>query len=299
MSLQDMRIFLETMRANEAGLINQVDSEFLHDFRIAVRRTRSLLGQVKKVFPEDKREEFIDEYAWLSTLTGPARDYDVMLLEFSDYQAMLPGVDVSGFAGLKEFLKSKQKQAYDCLIEALQSKRYEELNKNWRDFLASDFCQVCEFESRQTIQALANKRIAHVYTRAISEGKSITPTSPVEEFHRLRKTCKKLRYLMEIFRNLYSTKNVKISINELKNLQDVLGELQDLEVHIDILQDFLLQKYPGENSQQKSEGTVQQLTDKMRKRKLTVQNSFQARFDSFASKKNTKMFADLLGLKKI
>jgi CHAD domain-containing protein len=220
-----------------------------------------------------------------------------MLLEFSDYQAMLSSVAVSEFAALEAYLQSMQQQAYDDLIDALQSKRYKELSKNWREFLASDFCQLCETESRQTIHDLANKRIAHVYTRAISEGNSITPASPVEEFHQLRKTCKKLRYLMEIFRNLYSSKKVKILINELKDLQDILGELQDLEVHIEILQDYLAQKYPEEITKQKSEDVIQQLIDRMNERKLTVQDKFQARFDSFASKKNRKRFKAMFGFK--
>ena len=37
--------------ANEPGLRANLDTEFLHDFRVAVRRTRSLLGQIRHVFP--------------------------------------------------------------------------------------------------------------------------------------------------------------------------------------------------------------------------------------------------------
>ena len=74
----------EAMCASEQGVKDQINPEFLHDYRIAVRRTRSLLGQMKKVIPPDKLKVFGEEYTWLSTLTGPARDCDVMLMKFSD-----------------------------------------------------------------------------------------------------------------------------------------------------------------------------------------------------------------------
>lgn len=42
---------LEAMEVNETGTIANLDTEFLHGFRVAVRRTRSVLGQMKTVFP--------------------------------------------------------------------------------------------------------------------------------------------------------------------------------------------------------------------------------------------------------
>ena len=42
---------LQTLRINEDGVRKDLDSEFLHDFRVAVRRTRSALSQIKGVFP--------------------------------------------------------------------------------------------------------------------------------------------------------------------------------------------------------------------------------------------------------
>ena len=44
---------LGILLANEPGLRANLDTEFLHDFRVAVRRTRALLGQIKQVFPPD------------------------------------------------------------------------------------------------------------------------------------------------------------------------------------------------------------------------------------------------------
>ncbi|NJN82995.1 MAG: CHAD domain-containing protein [Caldilineaceae bacterium] len=81
---------LVTMEQNEPGLIADLDSEFLHDFRVAVRRTRSALSQVRGVLPSEIEQHFRGEFGWLGEMTGPTRDLDVYLLQFEEYRADLP-----------------------------------------------------------------------------------------------------------------------------------------------------------------------------------------------------------------
>jgi CHAD domain-containing protein len=289
---------LETMCAKESGVNNKTDPDFLHDYRVAVRRTRSLLDQLKKVIPPVKQKTFKEEYAWLSALTGPARDYDVMLLELSDYQEMLSDYQTTDFMALRDYLQQQRNQAYASLSEALQSHRYAELKQNWQDFLVSN-----EFAtgkgSQHKIGKFANKHIIHIYKTVLSEGKSIGPASPVEAFHQLRKSCKKLRYLLEMFRGLYPSSQVKVLIKELKILQDDLGELQDLEAHSEILQNYLSQEISDKDAKHEPVNTIQQLIDKMHIRKQVIMENFHEKFSLFASKKVKKMFTDLLGLKNI
>ena len=51
-----------------------------------------------------------------------------------------------------------------------------------------------------------------------------------ESLHELRKRCKELRYLLEIFGSLYDPGRLWQAVRELKALQDCLGEFQDTEV---------------------------------------------------------------------
>jgi hypothetical protein len=46
-----LRFLLQIMRINQPYIEKDLDTEFLHDFRVSVRRTRSALGQIKSVFP--------------------------------------------------------------------------------------------------------------------------------------------------------------------------------------------------------------------------------------------------------
>jgi CHAD domain-containing protein len=64
----------------------------------------------------------------------------------------------------------------------------------------------------------------------LQEGDAITVASPPEALHDLRKSCKKLRYLMEFFQSLYAEEKIKLLIKNLKGLQEVLGDFQDYAV---------------------------------------------------------------------
>ncbi|MBV5350427.1 CHAD domain-containing protein, partial [bacterium] len=46
-----VRAMLELIAANFAGIVNDLDTEFLHDYRICLRKIRSLLSLVKGVYP--------------------------------------------------------------------------------------------------------------------------------------------------------------------------------------------------------------------------------------------------------
>ena len=76
------------------------------------------------------------------------------------------------------------------------------------------------------------ERIAKAQRKVLTDGRAITPASPAERLHDLRKDTKKLRYLLECFGSLFPTKGRKAFVAQLKALQDNLGEHQDAEVHL-------------------------------------------------------------------
>ena len=84
---------LDILDANEPGLRADLDTEFLHDFRVAVRRTRSLLGQIRRVFPQHAVDHFTAEFSWLGKLTGPPRDMDVLMLALREHDSELSVAD--------------------------------------------------------------------------------------------------------------------------------------------------------------------------------------------------------------
>ncbi len=63
-----LRYLFKIMKANEAGIKADIDTEFLHDYRIAIRRTRSALSQIRNVFPTEETEHFKQSFRY----SGPA-----------------------------------------------------------------------------------------------------------------------------------------------------------------------------------------------------------------------------------
>jgi hypothetical protein len=58
-----LRFLVHVIRINEANIEKDLDTEFLHDFRVAIRRTRSALGQIKNVFPAEITGRFRKDFA--------------------------------------------------------------------------------------------------------------------------------------------------------------------------------------------------------------------------------------------
>ena len=85
-----LRGMLEVIEANFDGTIADIDSEFLHDLRVSVRRSRSVQRELKRVFPPDALAHYRAEFRWLQQATGDARDLDVHVLEFDDMRALVP-----------------------------------------------------------------------------------------------------------------------------------------------------------------------------------------------------------------
>ncbi len=62
-----------TARANWSGTIEEIDTEFLHELRVAVRRTRSILGHGRGVVPPDVLEPAREAFAAIGSATGASR----------------------------------------------------------------------------------------------------------------------------------------------------------------------------------------------------------------------------------
>ena len=234
-----MRGLFDTLEANIDGARGNLDAEFLHDLRVATRRTRSALSQIKGVFPEPIVDDFKARFAWLQQVTGPMRDLDVYLLDFPDLRDSLPRAMRADLAPLRDWLGSHYAEEQAKLVAALESRKFLDLRRDWRAFLQAPVPElgsesasagsVAENAGR-TIKTVADRRIRSLFKRLLREGRAITDASPAADLHELRKTCKKLRYLMEFFQTLYPSKAVRGLIKQCKVLLDNLGEFQDLEV---------------------------------------------------------------------
>ena len=232
------RTLLEAIRRNESGTRQDLDSELLHDFRVAVRRTRSALSQIKGVYPRADLATFKPELRWLGGLTGPTRDLDVFRLKMDDYQAELPAVARQDVEPLKQHLRSEQRRAQRRMARALGSDRYRRLIDAWDRFLSEPADLEIAANAARPVGEVASERLGRAYRRVIEKGQSIDDQASAVALHELRIECKKLRYLMEFFRSLFDADRIGRLIQELKRLQDNLGDFNDFEVQRASLRSF-------------------------------------------------------------
>ncbi len=221
---------LETLLANEDGVHRGVDPVFLHDFRVAARRTRSALSQLGGVFLPEIRRHFRHEFKWLGATTGPVRDLDVHLAQMGGYRARF-GADMDiDLRPLGDYLRGRRDAELQHLREALSSTRYRALVSTWRGHLAIPHADVQAALAPGPVVPVASQRIRHAYRRVMRHGRAIGPDATGNALHDLRIDCKKLRYLLEFFDSLYDADGITPPIKALKRLQDNLGEINDLEV---------------------------------------------------------------------
>jgi hypothetical protein len=95
---------LDTLEQNVDGVLRDIDTEFLHDLRVAVRRTRSALKLLGDVLPADLTAHYKTEFKWLGDLTTPVRDLDVYLLGFGDLTDGLLAATPEDLEPFREFL---------------------------------------------------------------------------------------------------------------------------------------------------------------------------------------------------
>jgi CHAD domain-containing protein len=278
---------MDIAEANEHGVAQDLDTEFLHDFRVAARRTRSALTQVKNVLPADRARRFADEFRWLGQITGPMRDLDVYLLFLDDDRAGLDEKARVDLDPLAEFLHCRKKEAHAEMMRALRSARYRRLKRDLRAFLDSDEA-VAGGDADRPIGEVASARIRRLFRQILKEGRRIDHDSPDEILHEMRKTGKKLRYLIEFFASLYSESAIKPVVQALKRLQDNLGEIQDLQVQTKTLNRFARQMMAEGKASAETFIAMGVLVDGFQNRRREARIEFAGTFAGFSAKKNVE-----------
>jgi CHAD domain-containing protein len=270
----------DSIEANLAGTIGDIDTEFLHDMRVAVRRTRSVLKTAKAVLPAGVVGTYRTEFRWLGDLTTPTRDLDVYLLDYPSMTERLVAATALDLAPFCEYLQRERATAYRQLVRGLKSARFTSLAGKWRH----DLDQAAAAPGRRPATgAFAARRIAKAHALVLSAGAMIDSTSPPQALHDLRKLCKELRYLLEVFSSLHDPAQQWRAVNELKALQDCLGEFQDTDVQIAELRTFATAMMADRSAPATTLLAMGEIAAGLAARQAKARAEFAGRFAGFAS----------------
>jgi CHAD domain-containing protein len=262
--LRELAGFVED---NLPGTLADLDTEFLHDLRVAVRRSRSVLREMKGAFAPEPLQVQRDALRWIQAITSDTRDLDVQLLDWDGLLA----------AALRK-LKAE-----------LRGRTFRDAWAGYRAFLDGDQGPARDRpDAKRPIGDVAAERIRTVYKRMVAMGAAIDDASPPEALHELRKRGKELRYLLEFFGDLWPAPVVKPMVKTLKVLQDVLGAHQDREVQADHLR-ALADELAGVVGGPEALLVLGVLVDRLDAAQHAARDDFAARFSAFAAPSQRKL----------
>ncbi|HQT93974.1 MAG TPA: CHAD domain-containing protein, partial [Thermoanaerobaculaceae bacterium] len=213
---------LRTLVANVEGTTQDLDTEFLHDLRVATRRTRTCLGQLGGVLPQAKVAPFAEEFRWLGAATTPCRDLDVFLLDLETRQRSRPAAALAPLLG---HLRVSRDAVHRALADALGSERFRTLVRRWKRLLERR--APGGEDGLRPIAEVAGESAVRAYTRLVRHGLALAPEAEANAMHRLRIDAKKLRYILEFFASLWDGEETAALVRELKAVQDALGDYHD------------------------------------------------------------------------
>lgn len=209
------------------ALEKQDDDEALHDFRVALRRLRSVLRAFRPWLAETVRRTHEKWLKRLGTETNAARDAEVQLAWLStEREALASGRRQAGFDLLKSRLGERRRQAQGdhARLVARYRKDSERLRRRLRTYhVRIDGAERVPFSA--VMGGLLSHQLEVVRTRLAA----VRGASDEQRIHRTRIEAKRLRYLLEALRQSGQV-DPRPAVKHMKRLQDLLGELHDSHV---------------------------------------------------------------------
>jgi len=221
--------FLDEATAAAPRLSDGDDPEALHDFRVGLRRLRSALRAYRPALRGALKKSLAKELRALAAATGGGRDAEVLLAWVETQRDSLLPRERSGLSWLAASLERRRDDGY-AAVQLDVAPRFAVLERKLRGALEVYHVPMRLGEKR-SVRTLAVELAALVRHHADDLGAKLADvhaTTDEEAGHEARIASKRLRYLLEPVRD--RVPGAKELLRALKELQDLFGELHDLQV---------------------------------------------------------------------
>ncbi|HUJ73350.1 MAG TPA: CHAD domain-containing protein, partial [bacterium] len=223
------------MRASFHGARRDIDPEYVHDFRVATRRSRFALKLFAGILPEGAADHMRGELAWIAGLLGAIRDVDVLHARLeAQFLLMEAGADFQ--AAIRGRLGVARGRAQEEMSAALQSERCLFLLNTLENTpgAAGEDAEGSGAVDAASPAFLARRRIDKAFAQLQRWRGRPAEELQDTELHRLRILFKRLRYTCDFFRPIL-TPRVGELIKSFVSYQDCLGLHHDAVVALEIL----------------------------------------------------------------
>lgn len=223
------RSCLRQIIVNEPAMIAG-DAEALHQMRVGLRRLRAAISIFADAVENGGADKIEGEMKWITQELGPARDLDVFAADVLKPLQKAKSKDPAVNAALRDF-EERRKAAYARAIDSLRSERHRKALLDLAEWIEVGAWAFGE-AARGPIVERARTELARLYKGIKKRGGDLRHIS-ARRRHRLRIRAKRLRYATEFFAKTFpGERNIRRRddlLSALKDLQDALGGLNDLE----------------------------------------------------------------------
>lgn len=243
-----MRYHFAQMLKHEPGTRLGENIEALHDMRVATRRMRAAFEVFKEIFEPGTLKPYLKGLQSTGRSLGAVRDLDVLMEKVGIYLKALPPDHQEDLTQLLNAWASQRQQSRMQMLNFLDSRAYMIFKREFNTFLQTPGAGAQPLPTGQPVPNRVRELVPIlVYTRlaAVLAFDPLPADASLEHLHALRIEFKKLRYTVEYFRLVLGSQAEEI-IQELKQLQDHLGDLNDANVASNLLEQFIA--VPGESS---------------------------------------------------
>ena len=240
-----VRAMLEIAVSNVPGILSDLDTEFLHDYRICLRKIRSVLTLVKDVYPAEGTGQMRKILGDLARQTNRLRDLDVYLLAQDEYLGLLPPELRPALEGMFEDFSAERKIELQNTTLKIRAHSNRKLLRKMAVYFSEETAHKPSSSADIPVGPLVFRCIYKRYRKIREIAAGIGAETPDEVVHQIRIECKKLRYLMEFFSELIPNEEGAQMQKMLRRLQGRLGDFNDASVQQKSLLNYHEQKKSG------------------------------------------------------
>ena len=215
--------------------------EGVHQMRVAIRRLRSAVATMRRMLPSEQYQWVIQTLKWMAGVLGATRNWDVFSISLLApmRSVLLRGQELDEFCRVCEH---ERRSAHESANAAIRSLQYTAAllklsqwfaSRSWRNQPVSEQSALL----MAPIETVAPTLIGRRYKKVKKSADGFTELS-LEQRHEFRISVKKLRYTIEVFRDLFDSQKVLEFVQLLKPLQDDLGYINDVRVASELLTDL-------------------------------------------------------------
>jgi triphosphatase len=222
---------VQQLQANEFGVLESRDPEFLHQARVALRRLRAAFSVFSRAAPKAARAGRVDALRAIDLTLADARDWDVFCAGF--LPQALADLPANGAAEtLRRRAMALRARARRAARATLASRDYQRallgmarllVTREWQSLRQAPAAAA----AGAPLHGFARETLARQRKRLRKLAHGCERSDP-RQLHALRLRVKKLRYAGEFLSPLFSRKASRAFLSKLERLQTVLGEHNDV-----------------------------------------------------------------------